>query len=66
MSRLLRALAAVLAGNALYLLLLAPRLPEWARHRPFAADPGLLLDFAICLVIYLGLGLLVRSGRHPS
>jgi hypothetical protein len=56
----------VLAGNALYLLLLAPRLPEWARHRPFALDPGLLLDFATCLVIYLGLGLLVRTGRHSS
>ncbi len=66
MSRLLRALASVLAGNALYFLLLAPRLPEWAQHRPFAVDPGLLLDFAICLVIYLSLGLLVRSGRHSS
>lgn len=66
MPRLLRALAAVLAGNALYFLLLVPRLPEWVRHRPFVADPGLLLDFAICLVIYLGLGLLVRSGRHSS
>jgi hypothetical protein len=65
-SRLLRALAAVLAGNALYLLLLAPHLPEWARHRPFALDPGLLVDFAICLVIYLGLGLLGRSGRYSS
>jgi hypothetical protein len=65
-SRLLRALASVLAGNALYFLLLAPRLPEWAQHRPFAVDPGLLLDFAICLVIYLSLGLLVRSGRHSS
>jgi hypothetical protein len=65
-STLLRALAAVLAGNVLYLLLLDPRLPEWARHRPFALDPGLVLDFAICLVIYLGLGLLVRSGRHSS
>jgi hypothetical protein len=65
-SRLLRALAAVLAGNALYLLLLLPRLPEWARHRPFAVDPGLLLDFAICLLIYLGLGSLVRAGRHSS
>ena len=66
MPRLLRALASVLAGNALYFLLLAPRLPEWAQHRPFAVDPGLLLDFAICLVIYLSLGLLMRSGRHSS
>lgn len=66
MSRLLRALAAVLAGNALYLLLLAPRLPEWARHRPFALDPGLLVDFAICLAIYVVLGLLVWRGRQSG
>jgi hypothetical protein len=65
-SRLLRALAAVLAGNVLYLLLLAPRLPEWARHRPFALDPGLLLDFALCLAIYMGLGVLVRPGRQSG
>jgi hypothetical protein len=56
----------VLAGNALYLLLLAPRLPEWARHRPFALDPGLLVDFAICLAIYVVLGLLVWRGRQSG
>jgi hypothetical protein len=56
----------VLAGNALYFQLFAPRLPKWAQHRPFAVDAGLLFDFAICLVIYLGLGFLVRSGRHSS
>jgi hypothetical protein len=56
----LRALAAVLAGNALYFLLLAPRLPEWAVHRPFRADPGLLLDFLLCSAIYLGLGRWMR------
>jgi hypothetical protein len=65
-SRLLRALAAVLAGNALYFLLLAPCLPAWARHRPFALDPGLLLDFAICLAIYFGLGHLMRPGHHSG
>ncbi len=54
----------MLAGNALYFLLLAPRLPEWAQHRPFALDPGLLLDFAICLAIYVVLGSLARRGRQ--
>jgi hypothetical protein len=65
-ARLLRALAAVLSGNALYFLLLAPRLPEWWRHRPFELDPGLLLDFVICLAIYFGLGLMTRPGRHSG
>ncbi len=64
--RLLRALAAVLAGNVLYFLLLAPSLPKWALHRPFALDPGLLLDFAICLAIYLVLGFLMRRGRQSG
>jgi hypothetical protein len=64
--RLLRALASVLAGNALYFLLLAPRLPRWAQHRPFALDPGLLLDFAICLAIYVVLGYLARRGRQSE
>ena len=45
------ALASVVLGNAIYLLLL-PLLPERARHDPFSLDWGLLLDFWICLVIY--------------
>jgi hypothetical protein len=63
--RLLRALAAVLSGNAVYFLVLAPRMPEWARHRPFALDLGLLLDFLVCTGIYVALGL-IRPGRHSS
>jgi hypothetical protein len=43
----LRALAAVLAGNAVYLLLL-PQLPEPVRHAPFQLGYGLVLDFALC------------------
>jgi hypothetical protein len=63
---LLRALAAVLAGNALYFLLLAPRLPRWAVHQPFEGDAGLLVDFLICLAIYLGLGRLMRRGNDKN
>jgi hypothetical protein len=59
-ARVLRALAAVLAGNTLYFLLLTRVLPTWARHRPFGLDPGLLVDFVVCLGIYLGLGTLGR------
>jgi len=45
------ALAGVLAGNAIYFLLM-PHLPAVARHRLFKEDLGLLLDFAICTVIF--------------
>jgi hypothetical protein len=47
----LDALAAVLAGNAIYYLLM-PHLPAVARHRLFREDWGLLVDFAICTVIF--------------
>jgi hypothetical protein len=66
LGRLLRALAAVLAGNALYFLLLWSRLPGWARHTPFALDAGLILDLVICSALYFALGLLVRPGRHSG
>jgi hypothetical protein len=45
------ALVAVLAGNAIYYLLM-PHLPALARHRLFQEDWGLLVDFAICTVIF--------------
>ncbi|OFV79649.1 MAG: hypothetical protein A3D93_01310 [Acidobacteria bacterium RIFCSPHIGHO2_12_FULL_67_30] len=46
------ALGAILAGNLLYFLLLSPRLPEVWRHQPFAFDPGLVLDFLLCLGLF--------------
>ena len=52
MKNFLDALAAVLAGNAIYYLLM-PHLPAVARHRLFTEDWGLLLDFAICTVIFV-------------
>ena len=61
--RLLRALGAVLLGNALYFVVLMPRLPGTLRHRPFALDAGLLLDFALCAAIY---GALAGLGGHRS
>jgi hypothetical protein len=45
------ALAAVLAGNALYFSI-EGYLPPRARHTPFAIDWGLAVDFWICLVMY--------------
>lgn len=56
-----RALVAVLAGNALYFVVLMPVLPPGLRHTPYAYDLGLALDFAICLALYLALG---RVGRR--
>ena len=51
MSNFFDALVAVLAGNAIYYLLM-PRLPAVARHRLFQEDWGLLVDFAICTIIF--------------
>jgi hypothetical protein len=48
----LDALAAVLAGNALYFLLM-PHLPRVMRHSLFIEDWGLLVDFAICTIIFV-------------
>ena len=47
----LDALLAVLAGNAIYYLLM-PHLPAAARHALFKEDWGLLIDFCICAVIF--------------
>lgn len=47
----LQALVAVLAGNAVYFLLM-PYLPVAARHRTFHYDLGLVVDFWFCLVAF--------------
>ncbi len=51
MKDFLDALVAVLAGNAIYYLLM-PHLPRVARHGLFKEDWGLLVDFGICTVIF--------------
>jgi len=51
MKNFLDALVSVLAGNAIYYLLM-PHLPRVARHSLFKEDWGLLVDFAICTVIF--------------
>jgi hypothetical protein len=51
MNNFLDALMAVLAGNAIYYLLM-PHLPTVARHRLFQEDWGLLVDFMICAMIF--------------
>jgi len=61
----LRALIAVVAGNALYFVVLTPVLPPGLRHTPFAYDLGLAIDFVICLALYLGLGRLQQRRARP-
>ena len=46
------ALVAVMAGNAIYFLLM-PFFPVAIRHAMFKEDWGLAIDFVICAVIFV-------------
>ena len=59
MKNFMDALLAVLAGNAIYYLLM-PHLPMAIRHSLFKEDWGLLVDFAICTAIFIA----VRYARQ--
>ncbi len=50
-ANLWRSLAAVVAGNVIYLLL-ENHLPPRARHQPFVLDWGLAVDFWFCLACF--------------
>lgn len=60
MQNFLDALLAVLAGNAIYYLLM-PHLPQAVRHRLFQEDLGLLVDFAICTLIFVAVKYAARK-----
>jgi hypothetical protein len=47
-----QALAAVLAGNAVYFLLM-PHLPPWAQHTGSRTDLGVMVDFVFCVAILI-------------
>ena len=49
---LLEAVIAVIAGNAIYFLVLWPHLPERARHQVYRIDIGLLVDFWVCAACF--------------
>ena len=51
LTNFIQALAAVLAGNAAYFLLVR-YLPPQVRHEPFRMDLGLVVDFWLCLVAF--------------
>jgi hypothetical protein len=62
---LLPAVIAVIAGNAIYFLVLWPHLPPAARHDVYRLDVGLLVDFWVCLVCFGVLKLIWRfKMRH--
>jgi hypothetical protein len=56
-------LAAILAGNAIYFLVLFPGLPPALQHRPFVFDVGLALDFLLCVTVY---GVIRMASRHAQ
>jgi predicted Na+-dependent transporter len=57
---LLRALAAVLAGNAAYFLMM-PVLPLAVRHVPYRLDGGLVVDFVLCVIAFAGIKVLFKT-----
>jgi len=60
----IHALAAVLAGNAIYFLLMR-YLPLAARHERSRIDLGMVVDFLICLVV-LGMIKALAGRRSDS
>lgn len=64
-SNFVQALIAVLAGNAVYFLLM-PHLPPAARHAPFKTDLGLIVDFWFCLVAFGIVKTATARKRHSS
>jgi hypothetical protein len=60
----LDALLAVVAGNAIYFLLM-PHLPPAMRHSFFREDLGLLVDFFICAAIFAVVKSVRRHERSP-
>jgi len=52
---------AILAGNAIYFLVLYPGFPRVLQHKPWRFDAGLALDFLLCVVVY---GVIRLGVRH--
>jgi len=62
---LLQSFIAVVAGNAVYFLLM-PHLPPAARHNPPHLDLGVLVDFWFCLVFLGAIKTFARVKRGGS
>ena len=61
--RFWHALIAVLLGNAVYFLLVDPRLPPAFRHQLYKFDWGVVIDFWICLFFW-GVIEMIRRRRR--
>jgi hypothetical protein len=57
----LEALLAVLAGNAIYFLVM-PHLPPVARHSWLKEDWGLVVDFCVCTAIFVAVKIVGQRG----
>ena len=57
----MKMLLAILAGNVIYFALM-PLFPDYLKHHLYKVDPGLLLDLAICVSLYLA----IRGGWSRS
>ncbi|MBZ5569889.1 MAG: hypothetical protein LAN64_18825 [Acidobacteriia bacterium] len=60
----MKALIAVVVGNAIYFLLLMPLLPPAGRHGIARLDFGLLIDFWVCLLAFGVIELIVKVRRR--
>jgi ABC-type uncharacterized transport system permease subunit len=63
LSNFLKSLVAVVAGNAIYFLIIMPLLPPIGRHGIDRLDLGLVIDFWVCVVVYGVIELAVRRKR---
>jgi hypothetical protein len=63
-TRWIEYLAAILIGNAIYYLSLAPHLPDAFRHQGFQIDAGVVIDFIVCVGVYglIRLGVRLNGG----
>jgi hypothetical protein len=66
--RWLEYLIAILIGNAVYYLSLAPHLPDFLRHHGFQTDWGEAVDLAVCGGVYglMRLGMSLQGERREA
>lgn len=62
--RWLEYLIAILIGNAIYYLSLAPHLPQALRHQGFEIDGGVIVDFLVCVAVYWLIRLGIRLNEE--
>ena len=63
LAKFVKALIAVLVGNAIYFLLLMPLLPPAGRHGIARIDLGLVIDFWVCVAVFGLIELVLRRKR---